>query len=340
MARSSEEYLLAWAALSSNQVECQDDCWQVIFLSPAGPVEIEAGLKSPENCEAIIFSFSSARIALNEKLPEGKGFLVERTESLDKDGIRLALTRKSDGNLELFTAMVCDVVGALDLAASRNFSQTVLLQTLIKRILTWQSFMLRSTNPLGPEAELGLAGELYFLKALIISPLPPSLVLSGWVGPEGAPQDFLLGMGAIEVKATLSSSGFPAKIGSLEQLDDAFVSPIFLAAIKFSSNDNGITLPEMVIDLEHYLINEPELIIQFRERLLLAGYISSHSDKYTRRFEAKEQRFLIVENSFPRLTTGSVPCGVVRASYEINLDHANCDLIGMDMMLKRLGVAA
>lgn len=273
-----------------------------------------------------------------EKLPEGKGFLVEKTESFGQSGIRLALTKKSEGNLELFTTMVCDLVETLDEAASRNRSELELLQMLIKRILNWQQFMSRNNNPLSPEAELGLAGELYFLKTLLISSMPPALALKAWVGPDDAPQDFLIGIGAVEVKATLSSSSFPVKIGSLEQLDDATVSPIFLAAIKFSLSKGGMTLPEMVAEIEGILIEEPDMTSLLNEKLLSAGYITSHAENYSRRFKSKEQRILIVENHFPRLTIGSVPIGVIKASYEINLDYVKDFYVELDIMLENLGV--
>lgn len=99
--------------------------------------------------------------------------------------------------------------------------------------------MSRGATSLSPEAELGLAGELAFVIALLDSEVPAEEVLKGWVGPDDAPQDFLLGDGAIEVKATMSSSGFPVKIGSLEQLDDSVASPLFLAAMRFSREERG-----------------------------------------------------------------------------------------------------
>ncbi|MAD75695.1 MAG: hypothetical protein CML20_13065 [Rheinheimera sp.] len=338
MARSSEEFILAWSALAFKNVECEEIGWQAIFLPSAGSVEVQAGLRSPNNEEAVLFSFPNARITNRERLPEGKGFLVEKTETFGSGGVRLALTRKIDGDLELFTTMVCDIVGSIDVAAAANMSESGLLQTLIKRVLHWQRFMSRNTNPLSPEAELGLAGELYFVKVLLKSHLPSEVVLNAWVGPEDAQQDFLLGQGAIEVKATMSSSGFPVKIGSLEQLDDAVASPLFLAAVKFVGTDEGMTLSGMVTDIEHILREEPEMVNLFYERLLLAGYTASHSEQYTRQFEPKEQRIFIVTNDFPRMTTASVPAGVIRAIYEINLDQVKGFFIELDTMLKKLGV--
>lgn len=334
MARPSDDFLLAWSSLSGD-----DDVpgWQVISLPSAGPIEVQAGRRSPEDVEAILFYFPTARLARSEKLPEGKGFLVEKADSTNREGLRLALTRHAAGSTELFAAMACDVVGAVDDAAAAGAPESKLLRVLIGRVVAWQQFMARGASPLSPEAELGLAGEIYFMSVLIDSGVLPDAVLKGWVGPDDAPQDFLLGDGAIEVKATMSSSGFPVKIGSLEQLDDSVISPIFLAAVKFAREEAGLTLPESIAEVERRLENESGAADLLRARLMVAGYSEAHASQYTRRFQPKEKRILFVSEGFPRLTPGSVPVGVTRALYEINLDHAEDFLSDINVALTKLG---
>nr|WP_314531858.1 PD-(D/E)XK motif protein [uncultured Pseudomonas sp.] len=335
MARPNEEFLLAWSSLSGNDTI---PGWQAISLAPAGPVEVQAGRRSPANVEAILFCFPTAKLGRAEKLPEGQGFLIERADSTSCGGLRLALTRQEAGSNELFTAMVCDVVGALDDIASKGGDETKMLRILIGRVVAWKQFMSRGANPLSPEAELGLAGELNFMIALLKSGVPADTVLFGWVGPDDAPQDFLLGYGAVEVKSTMSSSGFPVKIASLEQLDDAVASPLFLAAVRFSREEGGLTLPEIVAETEIRLGEELGVVNFFTERLMVSGYFEGHSSYYTRKFESKEERVFCISEDFPRLTPGTVPAGVTRALYEINLDHAGDFLLDLDAALKLLGV--
>lgn len=334
MARPSKEFLLSWSSLF-----CNDDVpgWQAISLAPAGPVDVQAGRRSPDNAEAVLFCFPSARLARAERLPEGKGFLVEKADSTSHEGLRLALTRQSAGSAELFAAMACDVVGAIDDAAAADAPESKLLRILIGRVIAWQQFMSRGASPLSPEAELGLVGELYFIGCLLDSGVTAAAMLRGWVGPDDATQDFLIGDGAIEVKATMSSSGFPVKIGSLEQLDDSVASPLFLAAVRFAREEGGLSLPEMVAEIERRLEDEQGAVDFLRERLMVAGYSETHASHYTRRFEPKERRILSVSEGFPRLTTGSVPVGVTRALYEINLDHAGDFLSDLDAALRKLG---
>mgnify|MGYP003591463004 CR=1 FL=1 len=334
MARPSDEFVLAWSSLF-----CDDQApgWQAISLPSAGPVEVQAGRRSPDNSEAVLFCFPTVSLSRSERLPEGKGFLVERADLTGHEGLRLALTRQAAGSTELFAAMTCDVVGAIDDAAAEGASESRLLRVFVGRVRAWQQFMSRGAGPLSPEAELGLAGELYFMALFLDAGVSPESILRGWVGPDEAPQDFLIGDGAIEVKATMSSSGFPVKIGSLEQLDDAVASPLFLAAVRFERIEGGATLPEMVAEVERRLEDDPGATDLLRERLMVAGYSDAYAGQYSRRFEPKEWRVLSVSEGFPRLTPGVVPAGVTRALYEINLDHAGDFLRDFDEVISQLG---
>jgi hypothetical protein len=73
------------------------------------------------------------------------------------------------------------------------------------------------------------------------------------------------------------------------------------------------------------------------ERLLAAGYIDSHADRYPRRFEQAGMRVVEVGNDFPRLTPGRVPAGILSALYEIDLDKAPGENVGAKIALKKLG---
>jgi hypothetical protein len=59
----------------------------------------------------------------------------------------------------------------------------------------------------------------------------------------------------------------------------------------------------------------------FQQTLLYARYLDSHADRYHRRFTIVDCQFLLVDDTFPRLTPGTVPLGVRSARYEIDLDQ-------------------
>ncbi|MGI9210856.1 MAG: PD-(D/E)XK motif protein, partial [Methylococcaceae bacterium] len=191
---------------------------------------------------------------------------------------------------------------------------------------------------LGKEAELGLAGELSFLGILLDAGLKADEMIRAWVGPDDEPQDFLIGKGAIEVKATLSADSMRVRIGSLEQLDDSQFSPLFLTLIRFADDERGLTLPGLVADIAARLKNDQHILTLFRERIFTAGYHDSHDSQYTCRFFREDTRIYTVVTGFPRLITGLTTDGIMRAIYEIDLGHASTFETSLAMALNKTGV--
>ena len=334
MARPSKDFLLAWTSLSGDDAE---PGWRSIALPPSGPLDVRAGRRFPDNAEAVLVGFPTAKIPVADKLPEGQGFSVERADLEGEGKLWIALSRKSAGSTDLFTAMSCDVIGALDDAVAAGADEARLARVCIGRVGAWQEFMRKGTQALSPEAEIGLVGELVLLGAIIDAGVDAAQAIESWVGPFDGIQDFEIGTGALEAKATLSAKGFPAKIGSLEQLDDSVRQPLFVAGARFRQVESGQNLPEFVAAMRAAIQGDAEATRLLSERLLAAGYIDSHESRYPRRFALNDIRVVKVGEEFPRLTPGTVPAGIARAMYEIDLDKAPGDNVGVDAALKHLG---
>jgi hypothetical protein len=320
MVRPSNEFHLAWSSLTSPENALG---WQVIDLPSAGPLQLRAGRRSPDNAEAILVGFKSARVSASEKLPEGQGFTVEKADPDGTGQAWLALTRKSAGSVELFSTMTCDVVGALDDAVTYSIDETKLMRVLISRVSAWQEFMRKGAQALSAEAEIGLVGELLLLNAIVDAGVSSVDAVAAWVGPLDGVQDFQIGTGAIEVKSTVGAAGFVAKIGALEQLDNSTLQPLYLAGIRLRQLESGQTLPMIAEKMRSTIFAEPEAARLFAERLLAAGYVDLHAERYQRRFELGQIRLIEVTDAFPRLTRSNVPKGVLRAVYEIDLDEVS-----------------
>lgn len=333
MVRQSDEFILAWNSLVG---AAEGYGWRTIPIAASGPCVLSAGRRFPGNEEALLVGFSGAMIPAAEKLPEGQGFNVERVDPHHDGKTWLALTRKAAGSTELFLAMVCDVTGALDAEASSDEAR--LLRVLIGRVRAWQEFMRKGAQALSPEAEIGLIGEITMLLAIIQAGVPAALAIESWVGPLDGIQDFVLGTGALEVKATLSPVGFPARIGSLEQLDDSVRQPLFVAGARLRQTENGKTLPDFVAAQRVAIKGDAEAERLLAERLLAAGYFDAHADRYSRRFDLAGTRVIKVADGFPRLTPGSAPAGVLKAMYEIDLDKATGENVDTEGALKKMGV--
>jgi hypothetical protein len=335
MARPSRAFELAWTSLSATR---EEPGWQLIGIDPAGPVAIEAGRRFPGNEEAVLASFPKGVLPVAERLPDGQGFAVERADPYGDGCTWLALARRSHGSPELFNAMACDVVGAMDAEVLAGADALRLLRVFLGRVRAWQEFMRKGANTLSAEAEIGLFGELATLAWLVDAGVSANAAVAAWVGPLDSPQDFELGTGAVEVKSTLTAVGFPARIGSLEQLDDSARQPLFIAACRLKQLAHGQTLPEMVESLRARVAPDSEASALFLERLIAGGYLEAHADSYARRFEPESMRLVEVTPAFPRLVQGNVPLGVTKAVYEIDLDKVAGTRLDIAAALKKLGV--
>lgn len=334
MARPIEEFAMAWQALSGNG---GGEGWRCISVSPAGQCPIMAARRFPGNEEAMLAGFRSAKAPSKDALPEGVGFEVAREDPHGDGKTWIALTKKDSGGEEMFAEMVCDVAGTMDAVVGSD--EDAVLRAMLSRIRAWQEFMRRTPRGLSPEAEVGLAGELAFLGLLLEAGMPAALAVESWLGPTGGIQDFEIGSGSVEVKTTLSDNGFPAKIGSLEQLDDSFRSPLFLAGVRFVQGGAGSTLGEMAKALFERLSGSPASAADFADRLVAAGFPTTHFERYARRFSLDSVRILEVDWDFPRFVPGNVADAVRKVKYELDLDRLPGQGVGVPEVIERLGVA-
>ena len=92
---------------------------------------------------------------------------------------------------------------------------------VLKRYAAWLKLLQHKNSALlGVAAQKGLIGELLYLKDRIERGMPVADALAGWVGPEGADQDFVYEDGWHEIKTTGAESA-KVTISSAEQLDSA-----------------------------------------------------------------------------------------------------------------------
>lgn len=332
MALPINDIELAWSSLRDS---ADTSGWRSISIATVGSCSLRAGRSFPDKSEALLAGFTSSTVPAAEKLPEGQGFTVARVDPTGDGMTWLALTRNPHGSLELFAAMAADVVTAMGHESGADEQR--LLRVFLGRIRAWQEFMRKGAQALSPEAEIGLIGELTLLQAIIDAGVAQALAIESWVGPLDGIQDFELGTGALEVKATLSATGFPTKIGSLEQLDDSTRQPLFVAGARLRQTDSGRSLPEFVEAIRLAIKGEAEAERLLSERLLAAGYFDAHADRYPRRFALAGIRVFEVGDDFPRLTSGTVPAGIMRAMYEIDLDKTTGDNVSAEGALKKLG---
>ncbi|KPY32573.1 hypothetical protein ALO52_200264 [Pseudomonas syringae pv. primulae] len=333
-AATSREIEEVWRALSGNR---PTPGWGSIDLLSSGTCRIRAARHSPGNEEALLIGFSNTKIAPSKQLPQGRGFRMEKAVLGDVGGAYqwLSITRQPAGGLELFSAVAADVCALV--CSLADSTEDCVYQRLLGRVRGWQEFMRRGTDRLSAEAELGLAGELNILRDLLDEGLPLFSALNGWKGPQDGLHDYRLGNGAIEVKSTLASEGFHVRIASLDQLDDAQLSPLYLCALRFVQDDAGISLPNLVAQMRDRLKPDSVALNMFELALEDVGYLDMHAESYVRRFSLVEIRFHLVSGDFPRLTPRVMPPAIRRASYDLDLGLVSASRINLAAVLAQLG---
>lgn len=331
------ELLSAWRALAGSVDKAEG--WRTIPIELTEPRSIRVGRYFPGNEEALLVGFASARLPIAAQLPQGRGFTVSKVDlGANANGRRwLALARRPEGSLDMFTLMAIDIISTLN--ARSAISEESTFQLFLARIRAWQDFMRLGVDmTLSPEAEVGLVGELVCLRSILKAGVPPVFAVEGWLGPINGVQDFVLGTGAIEVKATIAASGFVATIASLEQLDDSTRRPLFLASVRLCQEPSGMSLPEIIAETRGLLCESAAARSYFDIKLLHAGYLDALSDHYKRSFSLVCTRIFHITEGFPRLVKSGVPRHVMGARYELDIDNINVASISMNAVLEQLGV--
>jgi hypothetical protein len=324
----------AWRALADQSLK---PGWSTLPIPSRSTSLLLAGRHHPANQESRLIGFSIPCVPKEAMLPSSRGFSLESAELLIH-GMRyfcLAITRQPSASIEIFTAMLNDIIEVLERTERPEPEQ---VKILIDRILGWQRFMSREDDgALKGDQEIGLMGELQVLRSLLSAGVNPSTALEWWQGPLDSLHDFVAARGAIEAKASTRAGTFTAKIASLDQLDDTIVQPLYIAAVQYSLSSTGLSLPQCVNVLTSVFEDDAVNLRTFEERLLSAGYHSVAAARYHRHFSYLVTNFHEVTKATPCLTRGNVPQGVLEAIYTVELDSAKLTNVALDEILQRIG---
>jgi len=252
----------------------------------------------------------------------------EPPHQLDMRAIKLKKSRRDDGRwallwtledlalLEMFSLLSEDLI-----EHSRNTEGKISpLNFVLRRLSSWRHLLERASDNMLPMSSVrGLCGELVFLEELI-DRLGSSEAVGSWTGPSGADQDFQFGTAAWEVK-TIRPDAETVIIASERQLDsvDKKIQLVIVEIADVSSSSDGMfTLNSLVLKLRRKLSGCYEALLEFDNKLLIAGYVAR--EEYGNIFFKLRSLagFSIVED-FPYLGKKSIPAGIVNICYEIEL---------------------
>lgn len=232
-----------------------------------------------------------------------------------EQGLVLTLEKQVDSDLflGLCETMVSSLKAVEDSATA--------LAVALAHIKRWKAFLAgKKARLLTPEEVRGLFGELQFLRTLYKNKLDQISAVAGWGGPEGAHQDFIFQNTAVEIKALSGKERSTVRISSEDQLE-ALCDNLYLLIYRLSDlpeSDQAISLNGLVREIEAEL-GEAEALESFFQRLAAYGYVERvEYDKPE--FIVMSRRAYRVDDEFPRLMRSALPDGIVRLSYELELE--------------------
>lgn len=334
MLTDTNELETAWRALAG---QTADKGWLTVALGHSSP-RFRGGIVFPEGGETLLVGFNVGSDLRKADFPEGSGFRVEVSKESFSTGFStwLCLTRQSGAGRDLFVQMAADIVSTLSRATAQ--ADSWLLSLMLARIRAWQEFMRKPrTDFLRPEEELGLFGELSFMRDAIAGGAAVADVVHAWNGPSRSLQDFQTPVIGVEIKSTLSVNSFSANISSLEQLDGMRERAVLLAAIRFSLHDEGQTLPEL-IDEVRQLAADNGVLSTLNRTLLLSGFVDEAAELYKRRFTVTNIRLFEVNETFPALVRSRISPEIRAVEYIIDLDLVACVPLTLGAAMQQYGV--
>lgn len=248
-----------------------------------------------------------------EDLPSGSGMQLG-LGSVPGMGQVLELSLSNPNYQDIFDAFIGDIAEAAAGATSAGKVPGL----IASRVRHWQKFLREHMEGLSDERQRGLFGELFVLEEAV-QEMNPSDAVMGWVGPNGAPQDFAFGGSAIEVKTSAGKNPQRIRISSERQLDDSLLTSIFLWHLSVDERVGiGRTLPLIISDLRSHLVGTAGEAA-FEDRLIAAGYHDAYADHYTRGYSIRSQDVYEVRDAFPRLMESDCPAGLGDVHYSIDL---------------------
>lgn len=245
-----------------------------------------------------------------------KGFHVVRQYLAQERSTRVSLELTHSLFRELFEVMAEDVAGSI-VAAADDASAVAAMR---ERLDHWERFM-RTAGPdgLGREKQVGLYGELVFLKTLIDAGVPAAEAVGWWFGPVSENQDFQAGNRAVEVKTTTGNSPMSMRIANELQLDDVDCDSLYLLHLWLKElHRDGVSLPQLVDEIAGLM--EGRATQLFADRLADAGYHEVHRPLYEDSgYAERQRRYFAVRDEFPRIRRADVRSGVSKVEYGINV---------------------
>ena len=253
-------------------------------------------------------------------------------EKLSPETKAIVVTLTNQRFLDTFAKIAADVIATTMSVA--NESEQISIFCI--KVNSWKNIFSRGIGEiLTPEEQVGLYGELEFLKSLINEGVPTNSVIDAWKGADAEDKDFQFGGIGVEVKSSIKQDKL-VKISNIRQLDTTGYSELYLYYYSFAkSNGGACTLPSQIDEVRSLLVGSPYLE-EFEAKLLSAGYNDSDKDSYPASYTSSLEDAYHVYDKFPRLVKPGIPDAILDANYIVDLNVCDNYLISYNCLIETI----
>jgi hypothetical protein len=287
--------------------------WRGIALKVQAAVRFLAAIREPDEAMSLLIEAPLASAPAAILRFQAQGVTVADQRRPEENIFRVAITLECSDLRDVFEVLAVDLIEV----ATPQDTAALAITVIARRLAAWQACLRARRLGLSREAQVGLLGELIILQYLA-GEIGWSLAIDAWKGPLDALHDFTrLGV-AIEVKCALGV-GSLLHISTLDQLESKGLSTLVVARVRFREDVNGQSLSEKIKEIRELVSTAPADLAVLNERLLRTGYLDADAKHYDGLRPVMYELYgFTVADEFPRLTTSSVPNGIVDGSYAID----------------------
>jgi hypothetical protein len=199
----------------------------------------------------------------------------------------------------------------------KGLTGSLLFNKVIELLKSWANFLKPQRTGLSESEYIGLWGELFTLKEIILPKHTPFNSMRFWVGPEGKKQDFTLNKIAIEVKTSFSSEARKITISSLEQLD-VITDKLYLLHIVANPSEPqlGSSLKDLYDKSLTIICQDPQSEIIFLQKVSDL-YGKANDKQLSSKITPIAQTLYEVSDAFPCLRHKDVPNSISGLRYDL-----------------------
>lgn len=249
---------------------------------------------------------------------------ARRERVMSTKTIEAQFFKRDDGQLMLSFSLVEDQLKDIFykfcediIESTRHYSKEEGFIPAIDRWNTWINFFSKTSLPLSANEVLGLIGEVYFLQNVMVKKYGLETALDSYIGTDRAHKDFEVQDTWHEVKS-IHNGVRVVKISSIEQLDANVDGHLQILTFDQSTAtfEGNLNLNKLIADFRSTLDRKWQLL--FDEKMRKANYLED--ERYDElNFVLINIDEYVVDDNFPKLSKASLPTGVTKASYEIDI---------------------